>query len=99
MDYKYTIPSDEVSAAYYYNNVKDVKENSKVVNYASDNQYFKNNLKSFSLSWSSSITTFTINGTLIGNGYLDAMQKYNGTARNIFEATGRSLDTWATIIG
>lgn len=99
MEYNYTIPSDDISAAYYYNNVKDIKEHSDVVNYASDNQYFKNNLKSFSLSWSSSVTTFTINGTLIGNGYLDAIKKYNGTAQNIFEATKRSADTWATIIG
>ena len=81
------------------NNLKDIKEHSDVVNYASDNQYFKNNLKSFSLSWSSSVTTFTINGTLIGNGYLDAIKKYNGTAQNIFEATKRSAETWATIIG
>ena len=99
MQYNYTIPTDDVSAAYYYNNIKDLKANSDVVNYASDNQFFKNNLKSFSLSWSSSITTFTINGTLIGNGYLDAMKKYNGTAQNKFEATRRSSDTWKAIIG
>lgn len=99
MEYNYTISTDDKSAACYYNNVLELKKSSNVVNYASDNQYFKNNLGAFSLSWGSSIVSFTINGTLVGDGYLSAMKKYSGTARNIFEATQRSAATWAAIIG
>ncbi len=95
---QYNFEFEDNADNFYYMNEKEVKENSNIVNYASDNLFFKKNLDSFLLSWGSGLLNCTVEGRQVVNGYLDAIRNMKITSKQLFEATRRDQTFWNNIV-
>ena len=90
MEYSY----DENKLNDYFKKLNAIREESDIIYFSSESELVLKNLDAFALTWTGAINRPVINGTEIGKGFLVAMRDYKTGAKDIFELTKKTQDSW-----
>jgi len=78
----------------YYKNLNTIVADGEVINYASEDPRFLQNMSFFNPSYNARTNFYSVNGTQIQDGYMHGMYLLGATAQDIFQQTEIKKSDW-----